>query len=173
MPQVGECGIYEKACRKGICNHVKFQRKDTKMEIQTQTVWCTMSHSATGGYYVWNVMEFVPYEKVTKPEGKIAHLFVECGDGTFVSQQCYHFWSKETAEEFLNRKDTYQELIVIEKPKRTIKVGDRVRRLHHDFTGVVEAIRLCNSNCNKKEITIRMQSGVIGYWHVEDFELID
>lgn len=77
-----------------------------------QRVWRTLSSDAFG-YYIWDVIEVTGETDRTSrtlPKG-----FVECIDGRYILVQCYHFWTKERAIEFLynNEYTQWQQVYIV------------------------------------------------------------
>jgi|ERR1044072_302758 hypothetical protein len=64
-----------------------------------QKVWRTMNATEGSGFFVWDVME------VDAKDNPYAPYFDVCSDDTFIMPQCYHFFTKERAERFLNSND--------------------------------------------------------------------
>lgn len=81
--------------------------------IEIQRVWRALSENknSTGGFYVWDVMEYVSNDA---PASYILDQFVECRDGSWIMIQCYHSWTRDQAEKTVNAEGAfYQEIIVI------------------------------------------------------------
>lgn len=66
-----------------------------------QRVWRTMSNGQHNGYFVWDILEVIgkiPDDLLKKD------YYTECRDGSYISIQCFHFFSEERARESLKFK---------------------------------------------------------------------
>jgi len=77
-------------------------------ETEMQHVWRTMSSVSNVGYVVWDIMELMgePFRE---------SYFIKCSDNSYISIQCFHFWTEEKAVEFLNQcaYDEYQTVEIV------------------------------------------------------------
>jgi len=74
-------------------------RRLMEEDIDKQKVWRTMNATEGSGFFVWDVME------VDAKDNPYAPYFDVCSDGSFIMPQCYHFFTKDRAETFLNSND--------------------------------------------------------------------
>lgn len=64
-----------------------------------QNIWRTVSVPDHNGVFIWEVMEYMPYEGIEIPD-----TVVKCRDGSYVFPMCYHYFTNETAEKHLNEQ---------------------------------------------------------------------
>jgi len=75
---------------------------EAQSTVAKQNIWRTVSVPDHNGVFVWEILEFVPYNGVTKPASK---QFIELRDGTYIDIWCNHFFTAEKAEKLLNEQD--------------------------------------------------------------------
>lgn len=73
-----------------------------------QKVWRTLSETENSGYFVWDIMECMgePFDE---------SWFIKCRDDSFITIQCYHFWTLERADKSFTdtRYSNFQQIILI------------------------------------------------------------
>lgn len=106
--------------------HEMSEKESTEMtDNDIQPVWRNFSQNknSSGGFYVWDVVQFVGAEK---PAPFSIKDFIECADGTWIMIQCNHFWTEDKAIEALksNIWAQWQNLIIVEKSIALVYTND-------------------------------------------------
>jgi hypothetical protein len=69
-------------------------RVGIQLKSNKQTVWRSISKSGNQGWVVWDVTEVLgePIKELLDND-----YFTLCADGSYISAQAFHFWTKERA----------------------------------------------------------------------------
>lgn len=91
---------------------VEHESTPAENEIELQQVWRTASTSNNSGYFVWDIIEVIGE---VDPKDSWSKQFTLCRDGSYILVQCYHFWTTEKSNKFLNESGgwAYQTVIII------------------------------------------------------------
>lgn len=80
--------------------------------ITRQQVWLNRIDTTSSGSFIWEIAEVVG-----KIHPSLVDRYISCRDGSYITIQCYHSFSKETANEFLqNSWRAHQNVINIKAP---------------------------------------------------------
>jgi hypothetical protein len=161
------CNECEHIVRLCICNAESIQK-----------VWRTLSENknSSGGFFVWDVIEYMG----EKPSDVTMNQFTVAADGTYFMASCYHFFTKEKAEEFLNNnRAPWTNLIIVEgkspQGHPSFKRGDWVKAKKDEYLdemiGVIEDVEPCGyRDCDRWKLTFDVRGrGVRVYYHTDRF----
>src|SRR5687768_5759654 len=87
--------------------------KKVEKIMEKQKVWTTLSETKGCGFFVWVIMEVQGTTDDFTP--KMLEIFEPTPDGGFILINCYHFFTKEKATQFLNDASfaAYQDIEII------------------------------------------------------------